>query len=276
MLMATTGALQALLTPSETGLEFLHGMTQECVLTGVDAFDRLGGSGGRGAGAGAGTATPPPPPRGLKTGTLVEVTGGPRKGKTRLLLQAASKFALSRPAGGHGTVVLYFDMDGKFDAQALRREMSRQQAVLAGAGSSSSSSASSPEQRAAALVDGLARVLVLRCDDAAAARLALLHAEYVMATRPVGLLVFDNPASAFFEHRVAALHEAASRGGGGSGYTSSSFGSFLAHKVDGLRRRHRVIVLVAVPTMFGKISAGSSHLLGRKWDQLRKHRVNLG
>ena len=125
---------------------------------------------------------------------------------------------------------------------------------------------------------------MLKCTDAMDVQIALMYAESLLSSpgHSIKLLIFDNIASNFFEHRAAAIAMASKHGVRNSGSCSNaasawttSFGSKFAHKLDQLRRTHRILILTFTPTYFENISSSSTHLLGSTWDSLRKYRVKV-
>ena len=138
------------------------------------------------------------------------------------------------------------------------------------------------EEEEAVVEASLRRVLVLTCTDATDVRCALLYAEGLLSdpTSNVKLLVFDNIAASFFEHRAAAIAMGHARGGRHAQAKPrhswvTAFGSKFAQKLDQLRRAHQVVILTFTPTYFDPSSSSATHLLGNKWDSLRKHRIKV-
>jgi hypothetical protein len=270
------------LRASETGLEFLNALTRTRLLTGVPALDALERS--RGA-------------PGLRTGDLVELHGGRAGGsgggnRQAALRKATATFALPRDCAGHESTVLYFTMDGTFDVAPLRRDMMRHVTSFRHRARLQQRQNHRHEQRQknneqddqAVVESSLRRVIVLTCTDAMDAQFALLYAESLLKTPALNikLLVFDNIAANFFEHRAAAIAAAHTRGGGHAPALAkhrqswvTSFGSKFARKLDQLRRVHRVIILTFTPTYFDPSSSSATHLLGSRWDSLRKHRIKV-
>lgn len=267
-------SLPAVLRFSETGLDYMNAMTRQHFLTGVASLDGLQRSVGK---------------PGLRTGDLVELHGYEGSNRLPVLLQAVAIFALPRAYGGHESTILYFAMDGGLDVSLLRQLMvqlissfeERQKQQVSHRPLSNSKKHGKTKTIAEVIDASLNRVIVLRCTDATDVNFALSYAEGMMAhpESHIRLLVFDNIASNFFEQRAATVAYLNTPGQkrriSKSTSWATSFGSQFAEKVDRLRRSHRILIIAFTPKYFDSGSSNSAHLLGIKWDSLRKHRIKV-
>jgi len=225
---------------SETGNQYLNCMTREYFTTGIPCLDGLSQRN-----------------CGVATGTIVELFGGPRVGKTKMAIDVTCTFVLPRPLGGHKRHVIYLDMDGKFDANRLRDNLLQRVVEKRG------NDTHSKRIQNSNLVDAcLGRVLVIRCEDARQVNGALQHTRTLLSTTNVGLVVLSNLAGCFFDNR--------------SRNAQNTFGTMVAKHIASLRSEHRVVVLVTTATIFEKAGSGANrHLLGRNWEKLSKYHFTL-
>jgi len=239
MASITKADVPHLLQPSETGLEYINAMTRQVFATGEPFLDTHNQH------------------KGLATGSLVELLGGPRVGKTRMALNVTSTFVLPRPLGGHETHVVYLDMDGRFDPARLRH------VILAHVIKKRTSSTNTIRIQNSNIVDAcMRRVLVIKCEDARLVRVALDRINALTDTYSIGLLVLSNLSGCFFENRVRN--------------NNNVFGTMVAKKIEQIRHRCRLVILAMTATLFdSKRSSNTGHLLGKAWDRLPKYKVAL-
>ena len=229
-----------LLQPSETGLEYINAMTRQVFATGEPSLDTHNRH------------------KGLATGSLVELLGGPRVGKTRMALNVTSTFVLPRPLGGHSLHVVYLDMDGRFDPARLRCVILDRVVARRGPPQTDTDRIQNSN-----IVDScLRRVLVIKCEDARLVQVALDRINALTGTYSIGLLVLSNLSGCFFDNRVRN--------------NNNVFGTMVAKKIEQIRRRSRLVILAITATLFdSKRSSSTGHLLGNAWDRLPKYKVAL-
>ena len=232
-------ATPQILRHSETGLEYLNCMTRHVYTTGVEEIDGLSSK------------------RGLVTGSLVELSGGPRVGKTRIAFNVISTFVLPRPLGGHERYVVYLDMDGRFDAARLRETISTRILNIRG-----NNTETKQVQNIKIIESCLGRDLVIKCEFAKHVDVALQQTINMLSTsdKDFGLVVLSNLAGCFFDNR--------------SRNACNSFGTMVARHVENLRNQHRVVVLTTISTLFETTDSGR-HLLGPSWERLKRYKVPL-
>jgi len=239
MASITKADVPHLLQPSETGLEYINAMTRQVFATGEPFLDTHNQH------------------KGLATGSLVELLGGPRVGKTRMALNVTSTFVLPRPLGGHETHVVYLDMDGRFRPARLRKR------ILDRVVEKRTSSTNTIRIQNSNIVDAcMRRVLVIKCEDARLVRVALDRINALTDTYSIGLLVLSNLSGCFFDNRVRN--------------NNNVFGTMVAKKIEQIRHRCRLVILAMTATLFdSKRSSNTGHLLGKAWDRLPKYKVAL-
>ena len=219
---------------SETGTQYLNCMTRQYFVTGIPKLDTLSQQS-----------------RGLSSGTILELIGGPRSGKTTISFHVMTTFVLPRPLGGHEKSIIYLDLDGRFDADRLRTTVLHRVEQIRGKDTVTKQNQNSN------LVDAcLKRVLVVKCPDAHLVNMALKQTNKLLSTLDVGLVVLSNLAGCFFDNR--------------SRNACTSFGNLISKHLSTLRSQHRVVIIATTSTIFEK---SNNHLLGNNWDRLTKYTI---
>jgi RecA/RadA recombinase len=235
-----------ILKPSETGLEYINSMTRQTFYTGVECLDQLHRKRQK---------TSTIMKVGIVSGSIVELIGGPRVGKTRMTFHVTSTFVLPRPLGGHGLHVIYLDMDGRFDANRLRRALFNRVVEIRG------QSTESIKIQNSKLVEAcLRRVLVIKCEDAHLVKGALESVKQLVDTYSVGLLVLSNLSGCFFDNRIRGANH--------------SFGSMVSKYVNIICRECRIVTIAMTGTLF-ESERSTGHLLGNSWERVQKYTVKM-